>query len=63
MGLLLLKFTGLSTKPSVLFHSIPGMARDVWDLVDVLGWDNVHIVSVSMGGMISLEMVSQRPER
>lgn len=40
------------------------MAQDVIDLLDHLNWkQGVHLDGVSMGGMISLELVSTWPER
>jgi len=40
------------------------MALDTLDLLDGLGWtSNVHIAGVSMGGMISLELVLADPKR
>lgn len=40
------------------------MALDVLELVDSLGWnEKLHLVGVSMGGMISLEMAKAVPER
>jgi pimeloyl-ACP methyl ester carboxylesterase len=40
------------------------MAQDVIDMLDHFGWkDSVHVNGVSMGGMISLELVSTWPER
>lgn len=45
-------------------HSTSQMAHDVIDLLDHLGWkQGVHLDGVSMGGMISLELVSTWPER
>jgi pimeloyl-ACP methyl ester carboxylesterase len=41
------------------------MALDTFELLDMLGWTkkrDVHLIGVSMGGMISLEMARQRPE-
>ncbi|TMW60705.1 hypothetical protein Poli38472_000747 [Pythium oligandrum] len=39
------------------------MAEDVVALLDHLGWKNAHIVGVSMGGMISLELAANFPKR
>jgi 2-hydroxymuconate-semialdehyde hydrolase len=35
----------------------------LWGLLDALGLDRVHLVGNSMGGMIALKMVLERPER
>ncbi|KAK9763764.1 hypothetical protein K7432_009283 [Basidiobolus ranarum] len=38
-------------------YTTSGMAKDALDLLQHLGWtSNVHIVGISMGGMISLEL-------
>lgn len=40
------------------------MAQDALILLDHLGWTRrVHLVGISMGGMISLEMVDAAPAR
>lgn len=40
------------------------MAADTLELLDHFGWnDNVHLVGISMGGMISLELTSAEPAR
>ncbi|ORZ11222.1 Alpha/Beta hydrolase protein [Absidia repens] len=54
---------GKSDSPSGLY-STSQMASDAFDLLDHFGWTSgIHLVGISMGGMISLEMATTEPER
>ncbi|GAM19903.1 hypothetical protein SAMD00019534_030780, partial [Acytostelium subglobosum LB1] len=44
-------------------YTTSAMALDAIELMDHLGWDKAHIVGLSMGGMISLELASTYPHR
>lgn len=51
---------GASSKPRFRY-STSEMAKDVVELVDHLGWTGkreLHIIGISMGGMIAQELVS-----
>jgi len=49
---------------SFFFPSIYSMSADAWDIIDnFLHWDKVHVVAVSMGGMIAMEMCLLHPNR
>lgn len=53
---------GESDKP-VMRYSTSEMARDTFELLDHLGWTgerSVHVIGISMGGMIAQEMVHTR---
>lgn len=50
---------GDSDKP-LLRYTTSGMAKDVIELLDHVGWTDkrsVHVVGISMGGMIAQELV------
>lgn len=54
---------GESDKP-VMRYSTSEMAQDILDLLDYLGWKakrQLHVIGVSMGGMIAQEMVGRKP--
>lgn len=43
-------------------YSIAGFAAALWQLLDRLGHERVHLVGFSLGGAVALEMALQRPE-
>ncbi len=53
---------GRSSTPKGLY-STQKMAEETWALVDHIGWDSANVVGVSMGGMISQQLLIQQPER
>jgi pimeloyl-ACP methyl ester carboxylesterase len=53
---------GNSDSPKGLYKTSE-MARDVEELLDYVGWKeekSLHVIGVSMGGMVALELVSRR---
>lgn len=54
---------GRSTKMEGTDYSVADMARDTFAVLDHAGVDKVHIVGISMGGMITQEMILTQPER
>ncbi|MEY9888648.1 3-oxoadipate enol-lactonase [Catenulispora sp. MAP12-49] len=53
---------GRSDKPDVPY-SIPMMAGDVDALMEALNLPRAHVVGVSMGGRIAIELAAGRPDR
>ena len=56
---------GSSDKP-ILCYTTSEMAKDIVELLDYVGWTeprSVHVVAISMGGMIAQELGLQIPER
>jgi len=54
---------GESDKP-ILRYTTSEMARDIVELLDHVGWSadrSVHVVGISMGGMIAQELVRTAP--
>jgi len=54
---------GESEKPSLRRLSMDALADDVFRVLDELEWDRVHVVGVSMGGMVAQEVVLRSPSR
>lgn len=56
---------GESDKP-LMRYSTSEMAKDVIEVLDHIGWDknrSLHVIGISMGGMISQELGLLIPER
>ncbi|MBY8884738.1 alpha/beta hydrolase [Streptomyces sp. PTM05] len=43
--------------------TVPELADDAAGLLDALGWRQVHVVGVSMGGLVAQELVLRHPAR
>jgi len=43
-------------------YSIAGFATDVAALVDALAIERIHVVGISMGGMVALQLAADRPD-
>ncbi|MCJ1416993.1 hypothetical protein MMC32_003332 [Xylographa parallela] len=56
---------GASDKP-LMRYSTSEMAKDVFELLNHIGWTSerqLHVIGISMGGMIAQEMAYQEPNR
>ena len=53
----------LAGEPAEAPYSILDMASDAWGLCDFLGFDTVHLVGGSLGGMIVQQMAIDKPDR
>lgn len=42
---------------------MPGIARTVERVLDALGYDDVHVIGVSLGGMVAQQLAHQAPHR
>ena len=44
-------------------YDLQSMSEDLWELLDVLGLEKVHLVGYSYGGLIALNTAIHRPEK
>ena len=52
---------GMSEKPPGPY-SVPLFAKDCAELLRILGFNKVHVVGISMGGMIALQLAADFPD-
>jgi pimeloyl-ACP methyl ester carboxylesterase len=53
---------GDSPGPTSRF-TLADLADDATAIMDALGWENAHVVGISMGGMIAQELALRHPDR
>jgi len=53
---------GRSSKPDAAY-SIPMMAQDTVSLMDAIGVEQAHIIGISLGGRIAMELALEYPQR
>ena len=53
---------GQSDRPDITY-TMEDYAKDAAGLLDVLTWDNCHVLGVSFGGMVAQELAIRYPER
>lgn len=54
---------GRSSTPRTLQYTTTQMAKDTLALIEHLNWHQCHVVGVSMGGMIGLELALLAPHK
>ncbi|KZE35255.1 3-oxoadipate enol-lactonase [Crenobacter luteus] len=54
---------GQSDKPATDAYLLPEQADHAAHLLDVLGWDKVHVAGLSYGGMVAQHFARRHPER
>lgn len=54
---------GRSSAPLTIHYSTSQMAKDALALINHLQWSQCHVVGISMGGMIGIELALIAPEK